>query len=135
MVRVYVTVKPSQSRILGYYAVNVASMNVNEMVNPPKGTPRHGEIPVLFLGQVAVDQKVQGTVVGSLLMHHVFERAIAIADEVGCHAVLLDVFSDGDTKSFKRRKYWYQGFGFQSFSNNDAKMYLALKDIPSLVEI
>ena len=68
MVRVYVTVKPSQSRILGYYAVNVASMNVNEMVNLPKGTPGYGEIPVLFLGQVAVDQKVQGTRVGSLLL-------------------------------------------------------------------
>ena len=59
------------------------------------------------LNQVAVDQKAQGLGVGGLLMHHVFEKACVIADEADCHAILLDVMSDGDAEALTRRKGWY----------------------------
>ena len=66
MTRVYVAVPSDETRILGYHAINVGTMNVTELAKPPKGVPSHGEIPVLFLGQMAVDLKVQGLGVGSL---------------------------------------------------------------------
>ena len=134
MTRVYVAVEPGQTKILGYHAINVGTMNVAELAKPPRGTPGHGEIPVLFLGQVAVDQKAQGLGVGSLLMHHVFEKACVIADEAGCHAILLDVMSDGDAEAFTRRKEWYREFGFQSFASNEARMFMTLKQIRRIVE-
>ena len=134
MTRVYVAVEPGQTKVLGYHAINVGTMNVAELAKPPRGTPGHGEIPVLFLGQVAVDRKAQGLGVGSLLMHHVFEKACVIADEAGCHAVLLDVVSDGDAEAFRRRKGWYQEFGFQSFASNEARMFMTLKQIRRIVE-
>ena len=62
----------------------------------------------------------QGLGVGSLLVHHVFEKACVIADEAGCHAVLPDVMSDGDPESLFRRKGRYEEFGFQSFASNEA---------------
>ena len=134
MTRVYVAVEPGQTKVLGYHAINVGTMNVAELAKPPRGTPGHGEIPVLFLGQVAVDRKAQGLGVGSLLMHHVFEKACVIADEAGCHAVLLDVVSDGDAEAFRRRKGWYQEFGFQSFASNEARMFMTLKQVRRIVE-
>ena len=134
MTRVYVAVEPGQTKILGYHAINVGMMNVAELARPPRGTPSHGEIPVLFLGQVAVDQKAQGFGVGSLLMHHVFEKACVIADEAGCHAILLDVMSDGEVEAFTRRKGWYQEFGFQSFASNEARMFMTLKQVRQILE-
>lgn len=134
MTRVYVAVESGQMEILGYHAINVGTMNVAELAKPPRGTPNHGEIPVLFLGQVAVDQKAQGLGVGSLLMQHVFEKTCVIADEAGCHAILLDVMSDGDAEAFMRRKGWYQRFGFQSFASNEARMFMTLKQVRRLVK-
>ena len=40
-------------------------------------------------------------------MHHVFEKACVIADEADCHAILLDVMSDGDAEALTRRKGCY----------------------------
>lgn len=133
MSRVYVAVEPGETMILGYHAINVGTMNVAELARRPRGTPTHGEIPVLFLGQVAVDQLAQGLGVGSLLMHHVFEKACIIADEAGCHAVVLDVMSDGDREALVRRKGWYEEFGFQSFASNAARMFMTIKQVRQII--
>lgn len=134
MTRVYVAVEPGQTTVLGYHAINVGTMNVAEMARPPRGTPSHGEIPVLFLGQVTVDVKAQGLGVGSLLMHHVFEKARVIADQAGCHAVLLDVMSDGDAQAFGRRRGWYAEFGFQRFASNEARMFMTMQQVRRITE-
>lgn len=138
MIRVYVAVEPGKPAILGYHAINVGMMQVGEMPRPPRGTPAHGEIPVLFLGQVAVDRQARGLGIGSLLMHHVFEKACVISREAGCHALLLDVMSDegaeeGGSEAFARRQDWYRAFGFQSFASNPARMFMTLKQIQASV--
>lgn len=134
MTRVYVAVETGKATIKGYHAINVGMMNVAELPKPPRGTPSHGEIPVLFLGQIAVDRKAQGCGVGSILMHHVFQKACIIADEVGCHAVLLDVMADGDQEAFHRRRGWYAEFGFQGFASNSARMFMTIQQIRQSVE-
>ena len=61
---------------LGYHAVNVGQMNVDALARRPRGAPDHGELPILFLGQVAVSTGHQGRGLGSILMHHVFLKAV-----------------------------------------------------------
>ncbi|MEG3618153.1 GNAT family N-acetyltransferase [Magnetovibrio sp. PR-2] len=134
MTRVYVVVEPEHTIVLGYHAINVGIMNVTELPKLPKGAPKHGEIPVLFLGQVAVDQKGQGLGIGSILMHHVFEKACVIADEAGCYAILLDVMADGGMEAFQRRKDWYEEFGFQSFPSNQARMFITMKQVRQVIQ-
>ena len=133
MIRVHVAVESGDTKVLGYHAINLGAMNAAELPKPPRDTPNLGEIPVLFLGQVAVDRKAQGLGIGSLLMHHVFEKACIVADYAGCHAVLLDVMSDGSAVAFARRKGWYEGFGLQSFASNEARMFMTMKQIRQLV--
>ena len=127
MTRVYVVVEEGSARILGYHAINLGMMNADEMKRRPRGAPDHGEIPVLFLGQVAVDRTAQGRGLGGILMHHVFEKACAVSDMAGCHAILLDIIADGGEEDFARRKAWYEGFGFAVFPSNPARMFLTLK--------
>ena len=116
------------------HAINMGMMNVDELKRRPRGTPDHGEVPVLFLGQVAVDKTAQGRGLGGILMHHVFEKACLVSDVAGCHAILLDVISDGGEEAFARRKAWYEGFGFASFPSNPARMFLALKQVRAVVQ-
>ena len=91
--RVYVVVEEGSTRILGYHAINLGRINVDELERRPRGAPKHGEIPALFLGQAAVDKSAQGGGLGGILMHHVFEKAAGIADMAGCFAIILDVIS------------------------------------------
>ncbi|MDE0240459.1 MAG: GNAT family N-acetyltransferase [bacterium] len=134
MTRVYVVVEEGRPGILGYHAINLGMMNVDELKRRPRGAPAHGEIPVLFLGQVAVDRAAQGKGLGGILMHHVFEKAYMIADVAGCHAIVLDVISDGGESELVRRTGWYKSFGFASFASDPARMYLALKQVRAVVQ-
>ena len=134
MTRVHVVVEDGRARILGYHAINLGMMNVEELKRRPRGAPDHGEIPVLFLGQVAVDRIAQGSGLGGILMHHVFEKACMVSDMAGCHAIILDVMRDGGEEAFMRRKAWYEGFGFATFTSNSARMFLVMKQVRAIVQ-
>ena len=129
MTRVYVVVEDGANKILGYHAINLGMMNVDLLQVRPSGAPSHGELPILFLGQVAIDRNAQGEGLGSILMHHVFQKARVISEEAGCYAVVLDVMSDGGEEDFKRRKRWYELFGFQSFKSHSSRMFMTMKQI------
>jgi len=134
MTRVYVILEGDSQTILGYHAINLGMMNVDELSRRPRGAPGHGELPVLFLGQVAVSQNAQGRGLGAILMHHVIEKACAIAGEAGCYAIILDVMSDGEETAFRRRLDWYAGFGFQAFASNPSRMFMTMKQVRRIME-
>lgn len=134
MTRVYVVIEDGGKDILGYHAINLGMMNVDELATRPKGAPAHGEIPILFLGQVAVSTKMQGKGLGSILMHHIFEKAGVIADQAGCFAIVLDVMSDGDDVAYQRRMEWYAAFGFQTFASNPSRMFMTMKQVRQLID-
>ena len=129
MTRVYVVVEEGETDILGYHAINLGMMDASELKKRPRGAPDHGELPILFLGQVAVSEDAQGDGLGSILMHHVFEKAVAIAEEVGCFAIVLDVMSDGDEVAYTKRMDWYEKFGFQPFASNPSRMFMTMKQV------
>lgn len=133
MSRVYVVVEKGNTRVLGYHAINLGSINVDELERRPRGAPKHGEIPALFLGQVAVDKSAQGEGFGGILMHHVFEKAANIADIAGCFAIILDVISDDGEEAFARRKEWYKSFGFTPFPSDRARMFLPIRKVRAIV--
>ena len=134
MTRVYVAIEDGRTQILGYHAINLGMMNVDEMKCRPRGAPEHGEIPVLFLGQVAVDKTAQGDGLGGILMHHVFEKACRVSEMAGCHAIVLDVIADGGEEAFARRKSWYAGFGFIPFASNPARMFMTMKQVRAAIQ-
>ena len=102
-------------------------MNVDVLEKRPRNTLDHGELPVLCVGQVAVNNQVQGRGIGSILIAHVSAKAIATADQAGCFALVLDVMSDGGDEAFGKRMNWYQSFGFQEFPSNSACMFMTMR--------
>lgn len=134
MTRVYVVVEDGDDKIHGYHAINLGIMNMDELPKRPRGAPDHGELPVLFLGQVAVSRAAQGKGLGSILMHHVFEKANVVAEQAGCFAIVLDVMSDGDNEAFQKRMAWYAEFGFQSFKSQPSRMFMTMKQVRQILE-
>lgn len=134
MTRVYIVVEDGRTDILGYHAINLGMMDASELKKRPRGAPDHGELPILFLGQVAVSKDAQGDGLGSILMHHVFEKAITIAEEAGCFAIVLDVMSDRNDKSYRRRMEWYESFGFQSSASNPSRMFMTMKQVRQITD-
>ena len=55
------------------------------------------------------------------------------ADAAGCHAIILDVISDGGETEFARRKAWYESFGFAAFASKPARLFLAMKQVRAMV--
>lgn len=132
MTRVYVVVASTHPAILGYHAINLGMMNADLLEKRPRNAPAHGELPVLFVGQVAVNEKCQGRGIGSILMGHVFAKAAAVSEQAGCFAIVLDVMSDGDELAFQQRKAWYCSFGFQEFRSHPARLFMTMKQVRML---
>jgi GNAT superfamily N-acetyltransferase len=94
----------ASAQILGFYSLSPASL---DYARTP-GLIRRGlakyEVPVFRLARLAVDRSLQGRGLGHGLLLRAAERCIAVADEVGGVALLIDAKDD-------RAAVWYEGNG------------------------
>ena len=92
------------SRILGFYSLSPASIDYAR--TPPvvrRGLARY-DVPVYRLGRLAVDRAVQGRGLGSGLLVAAGKRCMAVAEQVGGVALLIDAKNDQAAR-------WYEGYG------------------------
>lgn len=92
------------NRVLGYYALaagavthQLASRSIRQNMPDP--------IPVLVLGRLAVDSRVQGLKLGAALLQDAVKRAMTVAQNTGVRALLVHALHD-EAKRF----YEYYGF-------------------------
>ena len=74
-------------------------------------------VPVILLGQLAVDGAYQGRRLGSDLLVDAARRALSAAEIVGARAIVVQAI-DGEAKAF------YARFGFRPFSDREPLMLL-----------
>jgi GNAT superfamily N-acetyltransferase len=105
------------SSILGFYSLSPASM---DYARTP-AIARHGlgryDVPVYRLGRLAVDRTVQGRGLGGGLLLAAGKRCMAVAQEVGGVALLIDGKGDQAAR-------WYEGYG--AVRLDDAPLSLVL---------
>ena len=68
-----------------------------------------GPIPVILLGQLAVDLDYQGRGLGGDLIVDAGRRALAAADLIGARAIIVQALDEGAVN-------FYEHFGFKVFS-------------------
>lgn len=104
-------------RILGFYTLSPASI---EFARTPdtirRGLGRY-EIGVFRLGRLAVDNRFSGLGLGGQLLLAAGRRCLAVAEQVGGVALLVDAKDE-------RAACWYEGFG--ALRLLDAPLSLAL---------
>lgn len=101
-------------RVAGFYSL-AASAVERQRVPSRIGRSMPQPVPVILLGQLAVDTDYQGRGLGSDLLIDAVKRALAAADVIGARAIVVQAMNE-EAKSF------YKHFGFRPFSGREPLM-------------
>jgi len=112
----------NSQKILGYYCTSASSIefaNIPDSLN--RKLPKY-PAPVMLIGQLAIDKKMQGKGLGKLLLMHALSRAVRISSEMGIFAVRVDAM-DQQAKDF------YLKYGFIPLKDAEFSLILPIKTI------
>lgn len=123
--RTFVATRPELVAVLGYYAISTHRVVYEVLPTAEaKGLPRLA-VPVLLIGKLAVDRRVQGQGLGALLLVDALRRALQISEHVGIRAVEVDAIDDAARK-------FYMKFGFRSLLDDPRHLFLSISEIRKL---
>ena len=101
-------------RVVGFYSLAASSVERRRLSSRVgRGMPE--PIPVILLGQLAVDAAYQARGLGSDLLVDAAKRALAAADVIGSRAIVVQALNE-EAKAFHAR------FGFRPFSEREPLM-------------
>ncbi|MBS1881431.1 MAG: GNAT family N-acetyltransferase [Actinobacteria bacterium] len=124
--RTYVVLDEEQNRVIGYYALTVASLERDEATGrASKGMPHH-PIPAMLLARLAVDESAHGGGVGAMLLADAIQRTLVVAKETGIRLLLVHAVNE-DARSF------YLHFGFEASPSDSMNLQLLTKDIRATI--
>lgn len=105
------------THVLGYYSLSPASLDYAR--TPPIIARRLAryDVPVFRLARLAVDRTVQGRGLGGGLLVAAGRRCMAVAEQVGGVALLIDA-------KHEQAALWYEGYG--AIRLDDAPLSLIL---------
>lgn len=115
--RVFV-VTDSRQHVMGYYALAAGAVSHQAATGSVKRN-MPDLVPVLVLGRLAVDQRVQGIKLGAALLQDAVNRATLVAQNAGVRALLVHALND-------RAGEFYWRYGFQSSPHNAMTLMLRL---------
>ncbi|PZV40485.1 GNAT family N-acetyltransferase [Mesorhizobium kowhaii] len=114
------------SHVLGYYSLSPASIDyARTPAVARRGLGRY-DVPVFRLGRLAVDLTVQGRGLGGGLLLAAGKRCMAVAQEVGGVALLIDAKSDQAAR-------WYEGYGAARLDDAPLALVLPLVTIAKAI--
>jgi len=108
--------------ILGFYTLSPASIDYARTPDVVRRGLGRYEVPVYRLGRLAVDRSVQGKGLGGGLLLAAGRRCLAVSQEVGGVALLIDAKSE-------RAAGWYEGYGAVRLADAPLTLVLPLKTI------
>ncbi|MBS1717429.1 MAG: GNAT family N-acetyltransferase [Armatimonadetes bacterium] len=116
--------EPGHERILAYYTLVTRTVEAADV--PKKNLPK-GDIGVVLLGRLAVDQSMQGKGLGRLCLTRAILQVERAAREIGIHALVLHAKDE-------RARDWYLGldFGFMALLDDPNHLYLTVATIRQL---
>ena len=114
-------------RVAGFYSLAASSVEWRR-VSSRIGRNMPDPVPVILLGQLAVDEARRGRGLGSDLLIDAAGRAFAAAGVVGARAVVVQAIDD-------RARAFYERFGFRPYSDREPLvLVLRMSEIAVLLE-
>ena len=104
------------TRVVGFYSL-AASAVERRRIPSRVGRSMPEPVPVILLGQLAVDTDYQGFGLGSDLLVDAAKRALSAAEFIGARAIVVQALDE-------RAQSFYGRFGFRPFSEREPLMLL-----------
>lgn len=127
MVAAYMATAQGDPAVLGFYTLGALSVRPNP--GPKKWQrARTPDIPVIYIRAVAVHVNQQGKGYGKALVIDAMKRCLAIADQMGAAAIVLDVLEDAHVE---RRQSFYRSLGFRPLedADNPIRVFIPMADV------
>lgn len=102
------------NRVIGFYSLAASAVERRRLPSRV-GRNMPEPVPVILLGQLAVDTHHQGMGLGAGLLADAVRRSLAAANLIGARAVVVQAVNE-------RAKSFYERFGFQPLSNCEPLM-------------
>ena len=110
--RIYVVCE--SQRVVGFYSLAASSVERRRLSSRvARNMPE--PVPVILLGQLAVDARYRGQGLGSDLLVDAAKRSLAAVDLIGARAVVVQALDE-------RVKSFYAQFGFRPYSDREPLM-------------
>lgn len=126
-VTAWVATAEGDTAVLGFYTLGALVIRAGL---GPKPWQRAGipDIPVIYIRAVAVRTDMQRQGLGTALVVDAMKRCLAIAEQMGAAAIVLDVLED---EHFERRWKFYAELGFQPLGDpdNPHRVYIPMADV------
>ena len=110
-----------QSHVLGYYAMATGAVSHQAATSSVRRN-MPDPVPVMVLGRLAVDRRVQGIRIGAAMLQDAVKRAIVVSQNTGVRALLVHTLND-------RAKQFYEHYGFQESPQHPMTLMLRLSTI------
>lgn len=105
-------------RVCGFYALAAGAVS-HQMATGAIRRNMPDPLPVLVLGRLAVDRRVQGRKLGAALLQDAVNRAITVSHNTGVRALLVHALND-------RAKRFYEYYGFKVSPQHSMTLMLRL---------
>ena len=118
----FIATVENSKEIAGFYCTSASSIefdNIPDSLN--QKLPKY-PAPVMLIGQLAVDRKMQGKGLGRVLLMHALSNAVRISAEMGIFAVRVDTIDES-------AKQFYLKYGFVSLKDVKSSLILPIKTI------
>jgi GNAT superfamily N-acetyltransferase len=127
MVAAWMATAGGDPAVLGFYTLGAMAVRAG----PGPATWRRAgvpDIPVIYLRAVAVRRDMQGKGLGTALVVDAMRRCLAIADQMGAAAIVLDVLEDAQSD---RRLKFHAGLGFRPLGDPDNRhrVFIPMADV------
>ncbi|NOR51761.1 MAG: GNAT family N-acetyltransferase [Gammaproteobacteria bacterium] len=107
--------------VIGYYTISAGALEFKELPDQFARRLPHYPIPVARIGELAVDDSLQGEGLGPTLLFDAFMKIAHASEEMAVWAIVVDPI-DNQATSF------YQHFGFEPLRDSDA-LFITMRDV------
>lgn len=101
--RVFVIVEPPAKTVLGFYALNAHEIDATAIPEAQRrklpGYPKFGAV---YLSMIATTTVLQGKGIGSFLLADALKRCVAVSEQTGVMAIVLDALNDDAARLYRR---------------------------------
>lgn len=120
----YVMTAPEEpGRILGYYTLSAASVQLSDVAEKDrKKLARYPEVPASLVGRLAVDERQKGRGLGGILLRDALLRSLEQSRRLALAVVIVDALHD-------RARAFYEHYGFLPLEEAGRRLYLPIATI------